>query len=92
MPMDYDVAGKPCYGCYQPSTVCDDRCWAVEICKQETIKLDGYYDRQAEEKAWWEDYELETEVHRVQRDQADRLRYSCLQASPVLVSGKRDED
>ena len=52
------IAGKPCYGGYQPSSLCDT-CWTSEQCKAEAIRLDGYYDRQAEEKAWWEDYESE---------------------------------
>ena len=50
------IAGKPCFGNYQPSQFCD-HCWAAELCKVEAIKLDGYYDQQAEERHWWEDYE-----------------------------------
>ena len=54
--MDYTPAGKACFGAYQPSQLCD-HCWAAELCKQETIRLDGYYDKQAEGRLWWEDIE-----------------------------------
>ena len=52
---DYRVS-KPCFSNYQPSNLCDT-CWAAELCKAEAIRLDGYYDRQEEERSWWLDYE-----------------------------------
>ena len=44
------VAGKPCFGTYQPSQLCD-HCWAAEFCKLETIKLDGHYDELERKKS-----------------------------------------
>ena len=56
----WDLGNKSCFGCYQPSSLCD-ACWTAELCKQETIHRDGYYDQQAE-KAWWLEYVKEVEI------------------------------
>ena len=56
---DYYTPSKPCYGAYQPSSLCDT-CWAAELCKEETLHKDGYFDEQAE-RAWWLDYVTEVE-------------------------------
>ena len=52
---NYYSINKPCYGAYQPSQLCD-HCWAAELCKEETIHLDGYYDELAEKESidMWE--------------------------------------
>jgi len=52
----WNVAGKDCLGDYWSRQECL-HCWATDLCKEEAIKLDGFYDQQAEERAWWEDYE-----------------------------------